>query len=374
MTFGLKNVLGVWAVSRGEAPPSFVFFDYSRWPAHLRRAFDLLFTCHYSHALDFAVALLNFFVLWPATFPHAATPAWGWIGAVLAFNLVVNLSLYTAWHVVMYASPAATRLRPSYKLNPEEQYATDGDGGAALGLSSNLLREVTFTTLGIAQSSLWQCAMMWLWASGRVPFYADFWATPLYSIGHLLLVTYWRELHFYCVHRFMHPWWSADGGLANGDIGAFLYRHAHSLHHKSYNPGPFSGLSMHPLEHFFYFSCTLLPLLFTLHPLHFLYAKCHADIAPLAGHDGFLAPGGDSKYHYLHHAHFECNYGVPLVPADELFGTYLDYDVYKQHGGNFAAAKKAMARARAGGAASADARAPEEVAASASAAAHEKRA
>ena len=29
------------------------------------------------------------------------------------------------------------------------------------------------------------------------------------------------------------------------DIGAFLYRHAHSLHHKSYNPGPWC-VSRHP--------------------------------------------------------------------------------------------------------------------------------
>jgi hypothetical protein len=26
----------------------------------------------------------------------------------------------------------------------------------------------------------------------------------------------------------IHPWWDRAGGLANGDIGAFLYRHCHS--------------------------------------------------------------------------------------------------------------------------------------------------
>jgi len=167
---------------------------------------------------------------------------------------------------------------------------------------------------------------MYLWASGKVPYYSDFWQYPFWSIFHLLLVTYWREFHFYWVHRGMHPWWNRKYGLKEGDIGAFLYRHFHSLHHKSHNPGPFSGLSMHPVEHFFYYTVTLLCLILPLHPIHFLYAKYHADIAPIGGHDGYASPAGNGDFHYLHHAKFECNYGVPLIPFDNLFGTWLDYD------------------------------------------------
>lgn len=50
----------------------------------------------------------------------------------------------------------------------------------------------------------------------------------------------------------------------------------HSLHHKSRNPGPWSGLAMHPVEHLLYYTCTLLCLLYKAHPLHFLYAKVRA--------------------------------------------------------------------------------------------------
>lgn len=104
----------------------------------------------------------------------------------------------------------------------------------------------------------------------------------------------------------MHPWWHRNNGLMQGDIGAFLYRMqlwfcfffllvcfcwifflllilitsfqshvgwVHSVHHKSYNPGPFSGLAMHPVEHLLYYTCTLLCLFYKAHPLHFLYAK-----------------------------------------------------------------------------------------------------
>ena len=111
----------------------------------------------------------------------------------------------------------------------------------------------------------------------------------------------------------MHPWWDRKLGLMDGDVGAWLYRHAHSLHHKSYNPGPWSGLSMHPIEHFFYYSCAWLPpLLVAVHPLHFLYAKYHADISPIGGHDGYGEPSANGAHHWLHHAKFGlCVTGAP---------------------------------------------------------------
>jgi hypothetical protein len=37
-----------------------------------------------------------------------------------------------------------------------------------------------------------------------------------------------------------------------------IYKYVHSLHHKSYNPGPWSGLSMHPIECVHPSDCTAL--------------------------------------------------------------------------------------------------------------------
>ena len=82
----------------------------------------------------------------------------------------------------------------------------------------------------------------------------------------------------------------------------------------------------------------LLPLFFKAHPLHHLYAKFHADIAPIAGHDGMKFPGGD--FHWLHHAKYECNYGVPLIDFDRLFGTWRDYGEFEAE--TLAKAKVAM--------------------------------
>ena len=131
---------------------------------------------------------------------------------------------------------------------------------------------------------------------------------------------------------------------------------------------------MHPVESFTYFTCVFTPLLFTAHPVHFLFIKLHADISPIPGHhvtsnDVYLAPAspicetrcaqgyqsGDpsgqgkaylkgQQFHWLHHHYFECNCtpaagpsqlahnvlkkllfaadGSDLVPCDHIFGTY----------------------------------------------------
>ena len=82
--------------------------------------------------------------------------------------------------------------------------------------SGHLQREILFNMLGWLQSSAWQCAFTWGWASGRVPYYSRFWQHPGYSLAYLAAITYWREVHFYFVHRAMHPWWDRKNGLADG--------------------------------------------------------------------------------------------------------------------------------------------------------------
>jgi sterol desaturase/sphingolipid hydroxylase (fatty acid hydroxylase superfamily) len=221
--------------------------------------------CHYYHALEFLVALFCYAWLWPQTFPHAGTLSLKWIWKVVAFNLACEAIFYGGWHYMTYAGPHVNKHLKAHKYDAREQY----EGGG------HLAREVLFTTLGWLQSSAFMVAMMHLWASGRVPYVADFWARPAFNIGSVLFVTYWREFHFYWCHRFMHPWFPLPegGGLksaASFDPGRLIYKYVHALHHKSVNPGPFSGLSMSPFEHLFYYSCTLLPLLMPLHPMHFL--------------------------------------------------------------------------------------------------------
>jgi len=174
------------------------------------------------------------------------------VAIIVGFNLAAMLCTYETWHVLLYSRPPSSSIRER-KFNKEDQYGPPG----------NLLRERLLTTAGWLQSSAFQCAMMWLWSQGRVAYLPDFFQPKVLGCVPLPLlqvaaVTYWRELHFYWCHRFMHPWgWS----LCGVDIGAFMYKHVHKVHHRSKNPGPWSGLSMHPVEHLLYYSVTLLPLL-----------------------------------------------------------------------------------------------------------------
>ena len=69
-------------------------------------------------------------------------------------------------------------------------------------------------------------------------------------------------------------------------------------------PGPRGRLSLSLSLDFIYYTCTLLPMVWSLHPFHFWMNKIHADISPLPGHDGHDAPAGGSYFHHIHHAKY----------------------------------------------------------------------
>ena len=89
---------------------------------------------------------------------------------------------------------------------------------------------------------------------------------------------------------------------------------------------------MHPIEHVVNFSTVVVQWLLAVHPICALYQIQLAAFLPALSHcgyekvkmgDAFSLEGG-SHFHYLHHKHFECNYGGSLVPLDRLFGTFHD--------------------------------------------------
>ncbi|CAF3804228.1 unnamed protein product [Rotaria sordida] len=215
MTFGIRNIIGIHRLHTGQKNYSapLIFKTYAQWSYWQRKAFDYLIWCHLGYALDF-----------------------------IAAHLSCKFILYSFWYWMTYARMSPYPQGPLHekKFNPVNPYEEKGQ--------HHLLREITFTTLGWLQSAFVQCIFMWLWASGRLPYYSDFWSQPFFSIFILL-----------GIHRLMHPWWSVLYGLREG------------------------------------------------------------------GHDGYDDPAGGSGFHYLHHALFECNYGVPLIDFDRLFGTYKEY-------------------------------------------------
>ena len=252
-----------------------------------------------------------------------ATRHWHWILTILLRNVALCTVVYGGYHMIVYQGlgKIAIDATPGSKYNPKWPTAED------------VSRERFYNYLGWLCCAAYEIVFIHLWASGALSYNAGFFTgaggsfdarLTGYHLLHIALVPYWRDFHFYFVHRGMHPWFDRKKGLLQGDIGAFLYRHVHSLHHKSYNPGPWSGLAMHPVEHVLYFSCALLPLVFRLHPLCLLFNLFHAAISPMAGHDGLTGEvGGGAFGHYLHHAHYEVNYGTVKVPLDRFAGSQV---------------------------------------------------
>merc|ERR1711977_592110 len=124
-------------------------------------------------------------------------------------------------------------------------------------------------------------------------------------VGWLLGVGIWADLHSYLTHRMMHS-------------VPILYARVHKVHHRSYNTDPWSGLSMHPLEHIIYFSGIMLALCIPGTPFWATnWFRIALLIYPIPSHIGYYP---FEKFHWIHHTEFNYNYGSGML-WDILFGT-----------------------------------------------------
>ena len=170
---------------------------------------------------------------------------------------------------------------------------------------------------GVFFWTLYEVILFWAMANGWTPIL--YWSeNPVWFALLLVLTPIWISFHFYWIHRLLH--WPP------------LYKVAHGLHHRNTNVGPWSGLSMHPLEHLLFFSSVLIHLIIPAHPLHILFHMQHQSLTAATSHTGFenllikdektLALG--TFHHQLHHRYFEVNYGNLQMPWDKWFGSFHD--------------------------------------------------
>jgi sterol desaturase/sphingolipid hydroxylase (fatty acid hydroxylase superfamily) len=260
------------------------------------------------NSIYLAITLVCWFWFQPAL-ERCATLQWDWIAQMFLRNMVLLWMVQGGWHLLLFTFKAQGTER---KYDP--RWLRTGD------------RNFTFKNQ-LADNIFWSCASgvpiwtayevwyMWAAANGKVPLIT--WTEhPIYFAVWLCLIPFWREFHFYWIHRAIH--WKP------------MYKYVHYLHHKNVNPGPWSGMAMHPVEHLFYFSVVLIHWIVPSHPLHFLFNAQHTALTPAGGHHGFEGPilkgklPTGSYFHYLHHRYFECNYGEATLPLDKMFGTFRD--------------------------------------------------
>ena len=171
---------------------------------------------------------------------------------------------------------------------------------------------------GVTVWTVYEVLFMWAYANDWLPLFLDWKAHPVWFVVALLMVPFWQSLHFYVTHRLLH--WRP------------LYRIAHTVHHRNDNIGPWSGLSMHPIEQVIYQSSVLIHLVLLTHPIHFIFHMQWLTLGAALSHAGYdsLTFRGKpilllgSFHHQLHHRFLDCNIGAPYVPIDKWNGT--DHD------------------------------------------------
>ncbi|MEM7377854.1 MAG: sterol desaturase family protein [Pseudomonadota bacterium] len=170
---------------------------------------------------------------------------------------------------------------------------------------------------GVTAWTAWEALIVWAATNGYAPSFrlAD---NPVWFALWFVLIPLWSSFHFYWIHRLLH--WPP------------IYKLAHSLHHRNINIGPWSGISMHPIETLMYFSSLAIHFVVPSHMTHVLFHAYVQGLSPAFSHAGFESVvvgerrpmrAGDF-FHQLHHRHFNCNYGTAEMPWDRVFGSFHD--------------------------------------------------
>ena len=182
-------------------------------------------------------------------FGRGKTFSLDWILPILFRNIVCTWLICGFWDYILYFSPFSskldqfkfTKIYPSMKQFKHDSF---------------------WTTTASVFAGLIEVVLCYLWSNNYIKCDRNIMDAPIKNIILGITVTHWRIPHFWLIHRMMHPWKTTN----IPDFGKILYKHVHSLHHKSYNPTSFSGTSMHPIESTLYYSAALLCLPFAPHP------------------------------------------------------------------------------------------------------------
>lgn len=239
------------------------------------------------------------------------TPAFGWVAGLYVRNLALIGIVAGGLHLYFYTfTKQGQRLR--YDARPlmmkGRQFTLGGQ-----------IRDNMFWTLGsgVLVWSTYEALMLWALANGYAPMLT--WAAnPVWFVALFLLIPVWESFYFYWIHRLLHV--------------PPLYRHVHALHHRNINVGPWSGLSMHPVEHVIYLGSVLIHWIVAAHPVHILFHLQYYTLTAVTTHSGFegllVRDANRLKlgtfHHQLHHRYFECNYGSLEIPWDRFFGSFHD--------------------------------------------------
>ncbi|MEM8652882.1 MAG: sterol desaturase family protein [Pseudomonadota bacterium] len=239
------------------------------------------------------------------------TLSWGWVAQIWFRNMILMCAVAGGLHLWFYSFTAQGK-----KLKFDARELAKNNGTYTF---RNQVLDNMFWTLasGVTVWTILEVLYFWAAANGQVPT-VIFAENPVWFAAWFVLIPIWSSFHFYWIHRLLH--WPP------------LYKLAHSLHHRNVNIGPWTGISMHPVEHMLYYSSVLIHFIVPSHPVHVLFHFYTQSLNPPFSHSGFegivlqdkkRVAAGDF-FHQLHHRYFECNYGTSEMPWDVFFGSFHD--------------------------------------------------
>ena len=291
-----------------EGVPVFV------WPPRPVAAIKYLLSRAYlfSVVLPFSLfALITWAYLQPAIV-RCVTFEFSWIAQMYLRNLMLFVLIVGGLHLYFFTFK---RQRKQLRFSGQELGCDERKFFARDQVWDNIFWSC------ISGVTLWtgyEVFFMWSYANDLLPFYLDWREHPIWFVLIIVAIPFFDSAHFYFIHRLLH--WKP------------LYRVAHAVHHRNVSTGPWSGFSMHPLEHLIYLSNVLIHVLFASHPIHIFFHLQWNAIGAGVSHTGYESLTVRGKpviylspfHHQLHHRLYNCNYGNGLVPMDKLFGS--DHD------------------------------------------------
>lgn len=256
------------------------------------------------------IALISFYWFQPPL-EQSRHLALDWILPMYLRNLVLMGGVAGLLHVYFYSFTAQGK-RLKYDPRPLMK------NGRQFTLGGQIRDNMFWTmTSGVFFWTAYEVLMFWAMANGYAP--VNTWAAhPFWFIALFWLIPIWESFYFYWIHRLLHL--------------PFFYKHVHSVHHRNINVGPWSGMSMHPVEHVIFLGSVLIHWVVAAHPVHILYHLQFNALTAATTHTGFegLLMKDRNRlnlgtfHHQMHHRYFECNYGSLEVPWDRVFGSFHD--------------------------------------------------
>ena len=235
----------------------------------------------------------------------------GWIAQIYLRNLLLLIIVAGGLHLYFYI----WRRQGDERRYDARPFPTN----ASVFTFRSQVRDNVFWSCasGVTIWTAYEVLMMWALANGYLPALELPGDLPLLILL-IFLLPAWETFYFFLIHRLIH--WPP------------LYRRVHSLHHRNTNVGPWSGMSMHPVEHLIYFGSVLIHWIVAANPLLIIYHLQYYALTAATTHTGYegivvrgrlILPLG-TYHHQLHHRYFECNYGGMEIPMDRWTGNFHD--------------------------------------------------